>query len=374
MGSFESAIYLLGTLCSVPDELVRVIPAINSNFSHHISAGLEDGTTIVGQNSISHPSIPSAVEPILGHRTRSFSITDLSPKIPDQNADDREEDAHLPGTHPSLLGSAISFTKDHCLVDNLPSRIERVWYINPYGQEIRPPPNLRVLESIRESQAVIYSIGSLYTSLIPNLILRGVGDAIRTSQARWKILILNGSLDRETIGTNGVPFTALDFVNAVTKALDESRASSNSNGTSTPNPSLTPNPNDATPTSQTPSLLSPTYRPQTSSSTTSSSSASTLSTSAPAPTFFPPPPPNPYITHLIHLSGPGTPSVDKALLASMGVECIRLYGRPDIDANGAVVGMRYDGNALMGALETILGRKGMGSDAGGRSRRNTLEG
>lgn len=35
-GSFESAIYLLGAITGVPSN-INVIPAINSNFSHHIS-------------------------------------------------------------------------------------------------------------------------------------------------------------------------------------------------------------------------------------------------------------------------------------------------------------------------------------------------
>ena len=59
-GSFESAIYLLSMICSIPSN-VSVLPAINSNFTHHISAGLEDGTTIAGQVAISHPSAPTAL-------------------------------------------------------------------------------------------------------------------------------------------------------------------------------------------------------------------------------------------------------------------------------------------------------------------------
>ncbi len=47
-GSFESAIYLLSMICSIPDS-VSALPAINSNFTHHISAGLADGTSIAGQ-------------------------------------------------------------------------------------------------------------------------------------------------------------------------------------------------------------------------------------------------------------------------------------------------------------------------------------
>ncbi|EGO60288.1 hypothetical protein NEUTE1DRAFT_134343, partial [Neurospora tetrasperma FGSC 2508] len=59
-GSFESAIYLLSMICSIPPN-VSVLPAINSNVTHHISAGLEDGTTIAGQVAISHPSAPTAL-------------------------------------------------------------------------------------------------------------------------------------------------------------------------------------------------------------------------------------------------------------------------------------------------------------------------
>ncbi|KAJ2995058.1 hypothetical protein NUW58_g1384 [Xylaria curta] len=59
-GSLESAIYLLSTICAVPST-VATLPAINSNFTHHISAGLEDGSQITGQNAISHPSAPTSL-------------------------------------------------------------------------------------------------------------------------------------------------------------------------------------------------------------------------------------------------------------------------------------------------------------------------
>ena len=62
-GSFESAIYLLSSICAVPGN-VSVIPSLNSNFAHHIAAGLEDGTVITGQNNISHPSKPTAAVPV----------------------------------------------------------------------------------------------------------------------------------------------------------------------------------------------------------------------------------------------------------------------------------------------------------------------
>jgi len=71
------------------------------------------------------------------------------------------EDANLPGSLPSLRKGNIVFTKEN--EADLPARIERIWYINPYGQEIRPPANTRVLGALRDSDALIYSIGSLYT-------------------------------------------------------------------------------------------------------------------------------------------------------------------------------------------------------------------
>lgn len=52
-GSFESAIYLLAIMGGVDESKTAVLPAIISNFSHHISAGLADGSVITGQNAIS---------------------------------------------------------------------------------------------------------------------------------------------------------------------------------------------------------------------------------------------------------------------------------------------------------------------------------
>lgn len=86
-----------------------------------------------------------------------------------------------------------------------------------------------------------------------------------------------------------------------------------------------------------------------------------------------------YVTHVLHLDGPGTPRVDKDWLAEMGIETLRLYGRKIVGANGEDVGlgMRYDSTALVQALEVVLGKKGdamlRGKDRSGMSRRNTLD-
>lgn len=355
-GSFESAIYLLGSICGVPFDLVRVIPAINSNFSHHISASLEDGSVIVGQNSISHPS----------------SETPQSPQAPPSmllgdDEDDEEEDLssyhtvdedHLPGSLPSLRHKNISFSKAHN--EELPCRISRIWYINPYGQGIRPPASPRVLEAINDSQAIIYSIGSLYTSIIPSLILRGVGKAIALSPARHKILILNGSLDRET-GPSACPFTAVDFVEAIVQAGEESRGRVYINGQQRRHTDTATTPTLSSVAASSPSMVPSIVEPPNTSPKSSK------------------PPYTSYVTHILHLEGPETPAVDRERLAAMGIETLRLYGRKIMSDDGkTVIGNQYDPTALVQALEVVLGKKGdamvRGGLGGGVSRRNTLEG
>lgn len=245
----------------------------------------------MGQNAISHPSIPTALPDV--------SVNGVS----ETEEHDSIEDANLPGSLPTLRKQYISFTKSE--EEDLPARIERVWYINPFGQEIRPPANPKVIDALRSSQTIIYSIGSLYTSIIPSLILRGVGEAIASTSIKHKILILNSTVDRET-GPSSNPFTALDFVAAIARAGAESRGFFG-----------------GVPTSE--------YRS--------------------------------YVTHLIHLEGPDTPQVNKAEFSSLGIETIRLYGRKSEDGKG----LRYDEKALNQALEATIGKGNVRADKSRRN-------
>lgn len=268
-GSFESAIYLFAIMGGVDESRTAVLPAIVSNFSHHISAGLADGTVITGQNAISHPSEPTALN--IDHANPLADLNDAT-----------IEDANLPGSLPTLRQPNIHFSKSS--EEPLPARIQRLWYINPYGQEMRPAPNPKVLDAITVAEAVIYSIGSLYTSIVPSLILQGVGAAIaRPGAQQYKILILNGSLDRETGG-----FSASDFIAAVARAGEESRGVVFGSGED----------------------VEPRVWAR-------------------------------YVTHLIHLEGEGVPRVDREELRECGVECVRLYGRKAEDGTA-----RYDGRAV----------------------------
>ncbi|POR37006.1 Uncharacterized protein TPAR_02796 [Tolypocladium paradoxum] len=297
-GSFEAAIYLLSSICAVPDR-VAVLPALNTNFAHHIAAGLHDGTVITGQNAISHPSAPTAAVPGTG----SSGIHTPAPSVGhDTEEHDKIEDANPPGSLPALRRPAIAISKDD--EEDLPARIDRIWYINPYGQEIRIPANPRVLDAIRGSNTVIYSIGSLFTSLVPNLVLKGVGDAIASPLIRNRILILNGTTDRET-GPSSDPFTGLDFVATIANACADSRGV-------------------ARPTEDEYCL---------------------------------------YVTHVIHIEGQAAPRVDKRRFAQLGIDTTRLYGPKDELGRGG----RYDARALGQTLESIVGRKDVRQDRSRRN-------
>ncbi|KAI4221618.1 MAG: hypothetical protein L6R36_006776 [Xanthoria steineri] len=332
-GSFESAIYLLAIIGGVDESRTAVLPAIVSNFTHHISAGLTDGTIITGQNAISHPSAPTALPespnvPIHSHSaaqdpsaTATFQPPQAGSKPPLQTHHPISaypiEDATLPGSLPTLRASQLQFSKS--ADQPLPAPISRIWYINPYGQEMQPSPNPKAVAAIQASDAVIYSIGSLYTSLAPSLILQGIGNSIAHGP-RFKILILNGSLDRETGGFEGI-----DFIKAVVRCCDASSSSSSSSSVAKDD------------------QISNTNHEYTIKSRAKS-----------------------YITHLIYIEHPSAPSVDRArLLAEWGIEGVRLYGRKGADDDK----MRYDEKALGQVLGAILGRR----DGRERSRRNTLE-
>ncbi|KAI5810983.1 hypothetical protein DFH27DRAFT_530657 [Peziza echinospora] len=368
-GSFESAIYLFRSITGVPEH-TQVIPTINSNFAHHIAAGLVDGTMIVGQNQISHPSdssaaslmpsseniystVPSGVNtpmpfPISGLRIASPQLGwpesqyQLQAKFPhhydsnnsntedeDDEENDGVEDANLPGSHPSLRTQNIVFEKEN--EPELPSRIDRIWYINPYGQEIRPPANPKVVAAINEAEAVVYSIGSLYTSIIPCLILRGIGHAISSPAIKSKILILNGSLDRETgpidAHNPAANFSASDFVRAIARACVDSQSRK------VPTPVLTSNNNPMLASSRFPTSVS---------------------------AFVPPSEYVKYVTHVVYLVGEGAPRVDTKELGRWGVRCVRVKEKEVVDESGSGGrGIRrkvlyYEEEALGQALASIL--------------------
>lgn len=82
--------------------------------------------------------------------------------------------------------------------------VKKVW--------LEPParPNIRALYAIREADMIVLGPGDLYSSIIPNLVVRGIPEAIRKSQAK-KIYVVN--LMTKWGETNN--FAARDFIAAV---------------------------------------------------------------------------------------------------------------------------------------------------------------
>ncbi|CAA0819920.1 maternal effect embryo arrest 18 [Striga hermonthica] len=169
--SLDAAIFLFSRVSAIPNESL-VLPVISTNDRLTLGCELWDGTIVRGQNEISHPTNGS-MEPI---------------------------------------------NKSNSLVPRLPSRIKRVFYMSSEGSnllhEVFPSANPTVLEQLKSVDCIIFAMGSLFTSICPSLVLHGIGEII-SSRACSKVLLLNGTHDRETCD-----FTASCFVTAITDALN----------------------------------------------------------------------------------------------------------------------------------------------------------
>ncbi|XP_047946014.1 uncharacterized protein YNL011C isoform X3 [Salvia hispanica] len=169
--SLDAAIFLFSRVSQIPTESL-VLPVISTNDRLTLGCELWDGTIIRGQNEISHPT----------------------------------------------SGSMQPIDKSHSSVRTLPSRIKRVFYMSSEGSnllhEVFPSVNPSVLDQLNSVDCIIYAMGSLFTSICPSLVLRGIGESI-SSRSCPKVLLLNGTHDRETGG-----FTASCFVTAIADALN----------------------------------------------------------------------------------------------------------------------------------------------------------
>lgn len=227
IGSLDSAIELFKKLTGI-DNSVQVMPCISTNFSYHIGALLVNGLIITGQSQISHPS-PGEVYPPPINKTRPptptyekdelFSHIDTSVgeelhSTGSALSSDDEELGNIPQyTHPELKKSQLHFQKTDD-IEPLLSPIERIFYISPHGQEICPVALTRVINSISTANTLIYSIGSLMTSIVPVVVLKGIGKAIAqdVTPGKKRVLLLNGCEDRETHG-----LAAIDYVETIIK-------------------------------------------------------------------------------------------------------------------------------------------------------------
>lgn len=255
--SLQSAIFLFSSVGGLSSQH-SVIPAINTNSLVTIAAELEDGSRIVGQNEISHPSSPSPAhdmavggsytpashlwperEQDAGGRSGAYSrlanqshqhpnhpqsshSTDLrhllleqkakqaledrstresSPRAPAGDLDEEldyddspgviartsfdinnqqdidegetswDQPRREPGPATSFLSpsSASASRTPHNIVfskgdedtgyPTLPSRIQRIIYLNTYGQETYPAPSSAFMNSLSTSEVLVYACG-----------------------------------------------------------------------------------------------------------------------------------------------------------------------------------------------------------------------
>ncbi|KAK5825981.1 uncharacterized protein LOC108465570 isoform X1 [Gossypium arboreum] len=174
--SLDAAIFLFSRVSDIPAESL-VLPVISTNDRLTLGCELWDGTIIRGQNEISHPT--------------------------------------------NVIGPV---DKGRSSVPALPSRIKRVFYMSREGtnslHEVFPTVNQAVLDQLSNVDCIVYAMGSLFTSLCPSLVLLGIGEII-SSRSCPKVLLLNGSHDRETSG-----FSASSFVTAITDALNRTYGNS----------------------------------------------------------------------------------------------------------------------------------------------------
>ncbi|KAF8912880.1 hypothetical protein CPB84DRAFT_1811880 [Gymnopilus junonius] len=198
--SLPSAIFLFS---SITNSQANILPAIVTNHTVTIAAELEDGQRLVGQCEISHPILSTGL---------AFPPPE---EVPSSLIDGIGEYRIVSPRQNVMFESLSKGTHEP-----LPSRISRLYYINGYGMEIHPSPNAEFLSNLASRDMLVYSCGSLWTSVMPCLALKGVAGSIARSLAlKAKVLLLNAENDRETHG-----YTAADYIQAITRTLNTSHS------------------------------------------------------------------------------------------------------------------------------------------------------
>ncbi|KAI0668661.1 UPF0052-domain-containing protein [Trametes maxima] len=193
--SLPSAIFLFS---SITNSQANILPVIVTNHTVTIAAELENGERLVGQCEISHPVRQA---PRIDISTESEPGSPVDP---------------LDGTIPRSR-NVLFQAEGKNQYEPLNSRITRLFYINAYGNEIHPSPNPDYIASLSRYDVLVYSCGSLWTSIIPCLALKGVANAIARSRSfKAKVLLLNSVNDRETDG-----YSAVDYIRTIAQTLND---------------------------------------------------------------------------------------------------------------------------------------------------------
>ncbi|KAJ7356698.1 hypothetical protein DFH08DRAFT_849752 [Mycena albidolilacea] len=198
-GFFRSLPASIFLFSSITNSQANILPVIVTNHTVTIAAELENGEKLVGQCEISHPV------PAQSSDGPNITVSDALSPVDGM------------GLGKTMQRKNVMFeqgAKDE--YQPLGARISRLFYMNAYGFEIHPSPNAEYISALAANDMLVYSCGSLWTSLIPCLALRGVAAAIARSRSlRAKVLLLNAKNDRETDG-----YTAVDYLNAIVRTLN----------------------------------------------------------------------------------------------------------------------------------------------------------
>lgn len=175
-GSLDAAVFLFSRVAGIPAGST-VLPAVATASRLRLGAELLSGELLRGQSTLSHPCEPGGASP---------TAVDKGP------------------------GSRAAAP--------LPSPVRRVLYLSTEDtdelHEVFPTANPAIMARLSSADAVVYGIGSLWSSICPSLVAAGVGEAVAQRDVA-KVLMLNGSRDRETTGMGVV-----DVVRAVASSLN----------------------------------------------------------------------------------------------------------------------------------------------------------
>ena len=246
-GSLPAAIFLFSKVAGIPSGS-RVLPAVLSEERLVLGAVLKDGTRLRGQYEISHPSSrqlamkSKSSKATEGQRDRSGSFKAVIKSFDTSNDSFNEGVTSL---HPSAMSRVCYLLHDptwrrkggqryanNSLAANAApssprskSRVRQDW---TERHEVDAEPNPSVLEAISNANCIVYGCGSLYTSVLPSLVLRDVGKEIVQKKAVPRVLLLNGWHDHETtwLETSSVgsvivkQMDATSIVQAIASAFD----------------------------------------------------------------------------------------------------------------------------------------------------------
>ncbi len=240
-GSLPAAIFLFSKVAGIPSGS-RVLPAVISEERLELGAELKDGTRIRGQYNISHPhpkNKPQHQSTPQSETPRNSNKTSHHRQVVKSSLDSREAISSLHSSPISKIAYLLhdptwrKLNEDNRMYKQLLKGHSTNIPLQQWSDrhEIALEPNPLVLDAISNANIIVYGCGSLYTSLLPSLVLDGVGPAISSRKNIKKVLLLNGWHDYETSWTESSgdgddvsivkQMDASSIVKAVVDALDQ---------------------------------------------------------------------------------------------------------------------------------------------------------